>query len=151
MKKKDISKFPATGYSWGAIFKEGENVLIANGYEDGKLITSDTASVNYSFEKNSKPVKIALTSERRKNGNYLVHAKAVDKDGNICLDYNKRVYFSLEGSGKLIENYGVPGKSSIIEMANGQASIEVKAIPFEKATVEVRNQDFKGSYLSINK
>ncbi len=67
---------------------------------------------------------------------------------NRCLDYNERVYFSAEGNGKLVENYGTPTKSSIIEMANGKAQIEFKPIPFEKTTIEIRNQNLKGNYLS---
>ena len=149
-KEKDVSVFPASGLSWSVGFENGKNQIIANGFENEKIITSDTIVVNYTFVKNQKPQRFELSSKRLNNGNHLVIAKAVDKDGNRCLDYNDRIYFSLEGSGKLVQNYGVPGKSSIIEMANGKATIEVKTIPFEKAIIEARNQDFKGNYLVIN-
>ena len=137
--------------NWDIDFESGNNEIIANGFENGNLVTSDTLMVKYSYTENMKPKRFKLTSTRLSNGNHLVVAIAVDKDGRRCLDYNKRIYFSLEGKGKLIQNYGVPGKSSIIEMANGKASIEVKTVPFEKATIEARNQDFKGDYLVLSK
>lgn len=150
-KKKDITQFPASGLNWDIDYESGNNEIIANGFENGNLVTSDTLMVKYSYTENNKPKRFKLKSTRLSNGNHLVVAIAVDKDGRRCLDYNKRIYFSLEGKGKLIQNLGVPGKSSIIEMANGKASIEVKTVPFEKATIEARNQDFKGDYLVLNK
>jgi len=148
-KKKDLKEFPASGLNWSVNFQEGLNKIIAVGNEDGEITANDTLEINYTYRKNSKPVKLILTSDRISNGNHLITASAVDKNGQLCLNYNDRVYFSAEGKGKLIENYGVPGKSSIIEMANGKASIEFESVPFEKATIEVRNQNFKGSYLEI--
>ncbi|MBU0559036.1 MAG: glycoside hydrolase family 88 protein [Bacteroidetes bacterium] len=148
-KKKDISKFPASGATWDVEFLEGVNAIRAVGYRDGKIATEDNLEINYTYKKNDKPEELILSSERLSNGNYLITAKAVDKDKNFCIDYNDRVYFSLSGAGKLLENYGTPGRSSIIEMANGKASIEYKAVPFEEGIIEVRNQDFKGSYISI--
>ena len=47
-----------------------------------------------------------------------------------------------------MSDYGVPDKSRIIEMANGRA--EILFIPGNGTTIiEARNQDFKGSYLTI--
>ena len=73
-----------------------------------------------------------------------------EKEGQPCLDYNKRIYFSISGSGKLLENYGTPTKSTIMEAANGKVQIEFKPMGFDKTTIEVRNQDFKGHYININ-
>jgi beta-galactosidase len=72
-----------------------------------------------------------------------------DKDGQRCLDYNKRIYFSKSGPGALMESYGTPTGSSVIEAANGKAQIEFKPFGIEKTTVEARNQDFKGDYITI--
>ncbi|MBU0476251.1 MAG: glycoside hydrolase family 88 protein [Bacteroidetes bacterium] len=148
--EKDIKKFPAGGLVWNINFKKGCNEIISNGFENGKLVASDTIVVNYSFQKNQKPEEFKLSSSRLDNGNYLISAIAVDKDGKRCLDYNGRVYFTAEGKGKLFENYGFAGRSSIIEMANGKATIEFKSVPFEKSIIEIRNQNFKGNYLEIN-
>jgi len=73
----------------------------------------------------------------------------VDKNGNQCLDFNGRVYFSALSGGKLLENLGTSTGSSVIEMANGKAQIVFKHTPFEKGVIEVRNQDFKGTYITI--
>jgi beta-galactosidase len=148
-KVKDINKFPASGLTWDVNFSNGENVLEAIGFEDAKKTVSDKLEVKYSFIKNGEPETLELSSNRLINGNYLITAIAKDANGNRCLDYNERVYFSAEGNGKLIENYGTPTKSSIIEMANGKAQIEFKPIPFEKTIIEIRNQNMKGNYLVL--
>ncbi|MBI9071493.1 MAG: glycoside hydrolase family 88 protein [Melioribacteraceae bacterium] len=149
-KKKDIMRFPASGLSWDVDFIDGENILTTVGYENNNRVAQDTMKLVYHYSQNKKTEKFVLSSERLENSNYLITAIAVDKDGARCLDYNERVYFSVEGKGKLLENYGVPKKSSIIEMANGKAQIEFKAVPFEKSTIEIRNQNFKGDYFAID-
>lgn len=149
-KEKDINKFPASGFSWNINFPVGVNSIEAIGYVDGKKITDNKLEVNYTFVKNSEPEVFELTPTRLSNGNYLITAIAKDINGNRCLDYNERVYFSAEGKGKLIENYGTPTKSSIIEMANGKAQIEFKPVPFETSVIEIRNQNMKGHYLKLN-
>ena len=147
---KDINKFPASGLSWNVKFRNGTNIIEAIGLENGKRITKDNLEIEYTFVKNGEPEKIVLSSARLQNGNYLISAIAQDANGNRCLDYNERVYFSAEGKGKLVENLGTPTKSSIIEMANGKAQIEFKPVPFEKTTIEIRNQNMKGNYLTID-
>ncbi|MCB0750534.1 MAG: glycoside hydrolase family 2 protein, partial [Ignavibacteriae bacterium] len=149
-KKKDINQFPASGLSWNIEFNKGINSIEAIGFENGKQVAEDKLEINYSNEKNGDPEKFNLFAERLSNGNYLITAIAFDENKNRCLGYNDRVYFSAEGKGKLIENYGTPTKSSIIEMANGKAQIEFKPVPFEKTTIEIRNQNFKGDYLVID-
>ena len=148
-REKDINKFPASGLNWEINFASGKNTLEAVGYVNGKEAARDTIVVNYSFIKNGVPQDIALSYEKIENGNLLITALAVDENGQQCLDYNKRIYFSSDGSGHLFENYGTVTRSSIIEMANGKAQIEFKPEPGKKAVIEARNQDFKGSYLVI--
>jgi len=147
--KKDNSKFPAGGLTWKVKFNEGENMLKAVGYDENKQITKDEIKLMYTSLKNSNPNDILISAEKMKNGNYMITATAVDSKGNRCLDYNSYVYFSSMGKGKLIENYGTTTGSSVIQMANGLAQIEFKPMPLSKAVIEVRNQDFKGSYLTI--
>ncbi len=125
-------------------FEGIENLLLNN------LQTAiDTLNINYTYKKSGTPSEIKLTYKILQNGNYLITATVVDKEKLRCLDYSKRIYFSLDGSGKLLENLGTPTGSSIIEAANGQAQIEFKPDRNKKAVIEVRNQDFKGSYLVI--
>ena len=149
-KEKDINLYPASGLSWKVNFNEGKNELVAVGYNDDKKIAFDTLEINYSFKKNEIPEEIKVIGKKLQSGNYLIEALVVDKNGSRCLDYNKRIYFSVSGSGKLIENMGTPTGSSTIEAANGKAQIEFKPLGFNKATIEVRNQDFKGAYFIIN-
>jgi beta-galactosidase len=146
---RDTKKFPACGLSWHISFKEGNNDVTAVGFNDGKKVTEDALKINFTYKKFDKPDDLVLKSERLPDGNYLITALAVDKDGRHCLDFNKRVYFSALSGGKLLDNLGTNIGSSVIEMANGKAQIVFKHIPLQKGIVEVRNQDFKGTYLTI--
>ena len=148
-RERNTSVFPACGLNWDVGFTEGRNELIATGYADGKIVTSDTNNVNYSTTKADNPVEILLSASQTDNGNYLIEARMVDANERTCLDYNKRVYFDNYGPGKLKRYYGTPTGSDVIEFASGRAFIEF--IPDGKgvATIEARNQDFKGSYITI--
>ena len=92
-----------------------------------------------------------LEQKRLPSGNYLITAYAVDKNGFHCLDFNGRVYFTALSGGKLLEYFGTSTGSSVVEMANGKAQIIFKHTPFERGIIEARSQDFKGSYLIIEK
>jgi len=148
-KEWDISQFPACGLNWDLFFTEGENILIAKGFRNGQVVVADTLTVNYHYEKNGKPIRFDLTTSSLPDGNLLVTATALDKEGRRCLDYQDRVYFYHSGNGKLCVNQGTPTGSSIIEMANGKASITLKPSPGGSCIIEARNQDFKGNYLEI--
>ena len=149
-KKKDISNFPASGLSWEFNFISGENLVEAVGYENYEKIAEHKIDIKYSFLRNTEPEKFKLRSERLSNGNYLISAIAVDKNNNRCLDFNEKIYFSSEGSGNLVSNFGTPTKSTILEMVNGKAQIEFRSKPFEKTTIEIRSQDMKGNFLEFN-
>lgn len=149
VKNRDKSKFPACGLRWGLTFSEGKNTIIAKGKSKEGVEVSDTLEVNYFNGKYGKPNAIYLTSEKIENGKILIVATIRDKEGRQVLDYEKRVYFSHDGAGYLLENYGTPTRSRIIEFANGRAAIEY--VPGEgEAVIEARNQDFKGSYIRVN-
>ena len=148
--KKDIRKYPASGLTWRVKFTEGSNRLKAVGFDNNQVICEDSMVVSYSYKKADVAEKIELIFDRLQNGNYFITATVVDIKGQRCLDYNKRIYFSVSGSGKLLENYGTSTRSSVIEAANGRAQIEYKPLGFAKATIEARNQDLKGDYIIIN-
>jgi beta-galactosidase len=148
-KTRDTKQYPACGLNWQVTFNEGENVLTALGFKEAKPAASDSIAVTYRYRKSDVPDHIQLTSIPMKNGNILITAIVVDKDGNRVLDYSKRIYFSRDGSGKLLENYGTPTRSAVIEMANGKAQIEFQPDGRRRAVIEARNQDFKGEYLVI--
>ncbi|MEM1359920.1 MAG: hypothetical protein AAGF89_17065, partial [Bacteroidota bacterium] len=52
-------------------------------------------------------------------------------------------------AGTLLQHYGTPTRSRVIQMANGRAAIELAPYPAGRAVIEARNQDFKGSYLIV--
>ncbi len=150
LKKKDINSFPASGLVWDYFFEEGENTLIALGYNGNKQVTVDSLIVNYSFTKNETPDELLLAAEALSNGNFMITATMVDAKGQRCLDYEERVYFQCMEGGKLILNQGTNTGSEVINMANGNAMIEL--IPNKGArniVMSVLNQNFKGTYLSI--
>lgn len=149
-KKRVVGDFPANGLNWDVLFEEGKNRLKAVGYKDGKMITEDEMDVNYSYSLAQKADRIKLDYSTLPNGNYLVVATIVDKSNSRILDYEKPVYFTRDGQGELMINYGTPTKSQVIQMANGRAAIELIPDVSGKAIIEVRNQDFKGSYLTID-
>ncbi len=147
--KRDRQRFPAQGLTWKVQFSEGDNLLRAAGYSKGKIVTVDSIHIHYTYRKNGSPDRVVLSADKLPNGNYLVEALMVDKNGQRCLDYNDRMYFDANGDGQLLLNYGTPTRSQVIEMANGRAAIEFHPLPDGTATIEARNQDFKGSYLVI--
>ncbi|MBX2871060.1 MAG: DUF4982 domain-containing protein, partial [Saprospiraceae bacterium] len=148
-KTRDPKAFPAAGLNWDVLFESGENLLIAKGYQQNKLVASDTLNIHYSYQRSGSPANIVLTSSKLDNGNYLIEAQAVDKAGKRVLDYEERVYFSKDGPAQLLINYGTPSRSQVIEMANGRAAIELVPSP-GRTTIEARNQNFKGSYLTLD-
>ncbi len=145
----DVTLSPACGLAWDVAFREGPNELTAVGYDMGEKTCQDSLVINYSTEKSRKPDRIELLARPLPNGRLLIEALVVDVNGKRCLDYNKRIYFSSDGSGSLLINYGSYTGSQSIEAANGRAAVEFQPVPGEKAVIEVRNQDFKGSYLTI--
>jgi beta-galactosidase len=147
---RDIKKFPACGLNWQIDFPSGKNTVLAVGYSQGKAIASDSIMVQYTNRKSGEADHIELVSETQPKGTILVTATAVDLSGQRCLEYNKRLYFSSDGGGELLINYGTSTRSSVIEMANGKAQIEFKPTPGIKSVIEARNQDFKGTYLIVN-
>jgi len=147
-KKRILGDFPANGLRWDVMFKKGANELVSNAYQNGKVVATDRMTVNYSFEEADTPSEIVLNHEPLDNGNTLIVATMRDKEGRRCLDYEGRVYFDLNGAGELLVDWGTPTRSQVIEMANGRAAIEAK-LTTGRTVIEARNQDFKGSYLTI--
>ncbi|MBC6994524.1 glycoside hydrolase family 2 TIM barrel-domain containing protein [Neolewinella lacunae] len=147
-KQRRRGVYPAQGLTWELNFAAGANQLISLGYEGGQLVAADTLALTYAYEKAGSPEEIVLTQRTLPNGHLLIEATMQDAAGRRVLDYEDHVYFSLDGSGKLLVDYGTPTRSQVIEMANGRAAIEL--VPGTgRAVIEVRNQDFKGSYLVV--
>lgn len=150
VKKRNTKDFPAAGLNWNVNFEEGNNTLTSIGItKDGKKV-KDELKVTYRFTKNTKARSLKLNHRKLDNGNYLITATAIDNKGLRCLDYEERVYFQCLNGGEALISQGTPTGSEVIEMANGQASIEVKRFSEDELLqVMVLNQSFKGTYLNI--
>lgn len=149
-KKRTIGEFPACGLNWDIQFSAGENQLTTKGSIAGKMIATDEMTVHYDYTPAETADYIAVSSKMLANGNYLIEAKTMDKKGNRVLDYERPIYFSSDGAGELLKNYGTPTRSQILQMANGYAAIEMVPAETGRAIIEARNQDFKGSYHTID-
>lgn len=149
-KKKNILSFPASGLEWELQFDRGENTLVAIGESDTGTVVRDTLAITYRYKENKSARALTLKHRLLDNGNYLVTAAAVDKDGLRCFDYEKRIYFQCLSGGKTKNSMGTPTGSEVIEMANGKASIEVVPdLNSDTTVISVLNQEFKGTYYEI--
>jgi len=147
-KQRNPKQFPAQGLSWDIPLNDGVNQLKAVGYQEEAVIDQQEHEVIYGRADWGKPDHISLTATAQSPGRYLVTAMMCDADGKRIFDYEKRVYFDLSGAGDLLTDYGTPTRSQLIEFANGRAQIELQKEHLP-VTVEARNQNFKGSYITI--
>jgi beta-galactosidase len=148
-KTKDPQRFPAGGLVWAVPFANGPNELSVEGFIDGEHVASDNLQVTYVVGGQGKFQDLVFTQEDLSDSRVLIMAEAVDADGHRVLDFSDRVYFStLGGDGRLLENFGTPTKSSIIEMANGYAAIEFERGE-QATTVELKAQNIKSRFIEI--
>lgn len=148
-KTKDPQRFPAGGLVWAVPFANGPNELSVEGFIDGEHVASDNLQVTYVVGGQGKFQDLVFTQEDLSDSRVLIMAEAVDADGHRVLDFSERVYFStLGGDGRLLENFGTPTKSSIIEMANGYAAIEFERGE-QATTVELKAQNIKSRFIEI--
>lgn len=147
--KKDINSFPASGLQWSVQFADGKNTVLAKGFDGGKEAALDSVELTFTTQKIDKAEEIQFSQNRLNNGNYLITATVVDCKGRQCTDFNKVLYFANVGAGKFVNPGGSPTTSQVIEAANGVAKIQMKVTPLEPNTIEVRTQDLKGFYYTI--
>lgn len=150
--KKDKQKgvVPAGGLVWQVSFKNGQNALRVIGYNNNNSVAEDQHELTYLVGKHGKYNRIALSAEKLTELRWLIKAEALDKNGNRVLDYQERVqFFNIGDQGQLVENYGTPNKSSIIEMGSGYAEIEYISNG-KPSIIEFRTQNIKGVYLEVN-
>jgi beta-galactosidase len=149
-KVRDPNRFPAGGLIWKTPFANGANDLRVEGFVDGASVASDELRVTYLVGQHGNLHDVTLSQKELGKGRVLIMAEAVDADGNRVLSFSDRAYFSaLDGNGYLLENYGTPTKSSIIEMANGYAAIEL-ARGKQPTTVEFKAQNVKSRFIEIS-
>jgi beta-galactosidase len=148
-KDKQQGVVPAGGLVWKVPFKNGDNSLLVKGFNGIELVAEDTQQVRYLIGAHGKFKRIELTKTKLADNRWLITAEAQDKNGNRVLDYSERAYFfNIGDHGKLLENFGTPNRSSVIEMASGLATIEFEEGD-KPSIIEFRSQNIKGVYLNV--
>ena len=121
-KKRNCQDFPAAGFHWNVVLKEGDNDIEATGYH-GKFRLNDKIQQVYQTQTWEKPAEIRLTQTALDPETVLVQAELVDKNGVRCLDARNFIEFGCTDSKALLRNQGTARGSSRIQAANGLASI----------------------------
>lgn len=148
-KDKQQGMVPAGGLVWEVPFKNGANSLLVKGFNGNKQVVEDSQQVRYLIGEHGKFKRIDMTKTKLDGNRWLITAEALDQDGNRVLDYSERAYFfNIGDHGKLLENFGTPTRSSVIEMASGLASIEYEQGD-KPSIIEFRTQNIKGVYLNV--
>jgi len=150
LKTRDVTKFPAAGLSWDLLPDTGLNTLEARVMEEESILAEHRVEFSYSTNKPGRPERIRLHAETLDNGRVRVHAAVVDAEGAVCYDFNRRVYFDLNGGGTLMRSMGTPNGSQVIEFASGKAAVDLIPEAGKRAVFEARTQDFKGDYLILD-
>ena len=152
-KRRDPDVFPAGGLYWDVKLNEGVNRLEASGFSGGKVVATDSLDIRYSESKYGKAADIRLSSAPAEDGLVRIEAVLVDGKGRRVHSAQDRIYFSHanpESGGVLLQDFGTPDKSAVIELANGRAEIlfdpRGKSVP---AVIEARTQSLKGAWIRL--
>ncbi len=149
-KTKQMGNFPASGLAWTVPFEQGKNTLKVIGYKGKDKVAEDDQVVTYYIGEPDKVDRISLSiAGKTPAGNLLIEALALDKQGRRVTNFEERAYFfNIGEQGSLLQDYGTPTRSAVIEMANGRAAIEFKP-GGEASVIEFRSQNNKGVYLEV--
>ena len=121
-KKRNIADYPAAGFHWDVVLRNGDNVIEAKA---GKL--TDRIEQRYQTEKWGVPVAFRLDkNDTASDGTATIEVQLVDNNGIPCLDARNRISFDIAGDGKLIVDQGTSTGTSSIEAYNGRAIIKAK-------------------------
>ncbi|MDO6571384.1 glycoside hydrolase family 2 TIM barrel-domain containing protein [Gilvimarinus sp. 2_MG-2023] len=149
-RKREQGQFPASGLVWQVPFKEGQNQLSVIGRNNGDNVARDETQVTYYVGEPGKFERLEVTQKMLENGNALIEVSAVDAEGRRLTNYSDRIYFSALGSNDaLVDGFGSPGRSSVIEAADGYASIEVSPQANHPLVIQVKTQNVKGVFVEV--
>lgn len=150
-RRRDGTAFPAAGLVWHVPLRLGANELRAVGLAADGQCVEHTISVEYheaatgpgaAFQWQIQPAKAVGGEEGRQ-----VTIQLVDADEHPLIEDRRRVSFELRGAGRLLACLGIAGGSSVIELANGRASITVLAK--EATTLLVRADQLPETLIPI--
>lgn len=145
-KKRNSADFPASGLRWPVKLKEGQNALVAVGYE-GKQQVEDRIEQEYQTASWGKEKQLILKQIPLGRDTIEVEALFLDGQGVRCLDSRKWVEFGFTGDGKLIRNQGTSTGSKRVQAYNGRAVIRV--VLKGKGVVSVRAEGLQTALLSL--
>ena len=148
--ERNPGHYPAHGLVWLVPFREGDNQLDVVGFDaERQEIARDAMGLTYHVGTPGRFEAVVLTAKKGADGETLIVAEALDKQGRRAIDFNERAYFSvLQGDGQLLENQGTYSGSSMLDMASGFGNIAFKTGQVE-TVVEFRTQNVKGVYLRL--
>ncbi len=126
-KKRDSQDYPAAGFHWNAVLKEGENEIEAIAYRDNKPCLRDKIHQTYQTQPWGAPAQIRLTQAKVDEETILVQAELLDKDGIPCLDACHFIEFGCTDSEALLRNQGTAHGSQLLQATGGRAGIYVKS------------------------
>lgn len=126
-KKRDSQDYPAAGFHWNAVLKEGENEIEAIAYRDNKPCLRDKIHQTYQTQPWGAPAQIRLTQAKVDEETILVQAELLDKDGIPCLDACHFIEFDCTDSEALLRNQGTAHGSQLLQATGGRAGIYVKS------------------------
>lgn len=145
-KKRNSADFPASGLRWPVKLKEGQNALVAVGYE-GKQQVEDRIEQEYQTASWGKEKQLILKQIPLGRDTIEVEALFLDGQGVRCLDSRKWVEFGFTGDGKLIRNQGTSTGSKRVQAYNGRAVIRV--VLKGKGVVSVSTEGLQTALLSL--
>lgn len=125
VKKRNSQDFPAAGLRWEVPMHRGEYNLKVIAHH-ANTVVMDSVAFHYQTEKWGAPAQLQLSVKSFRNDTTIILAKALDRNGILCLDAKNIIRFSLAGDGKLIDDMGTAEGSRKIELSNGQATIRVR-------------------------
>ncbi|WP_321333906.1 glycoside hydrolase family 2 TIM barrel-domain containing protein [uncultured Bacteroides sp.] len=146
-KKRNSQDFPAAGFHWEIVYKEGQNRIEAVG-SDKKARFTDQISQEYQTETWGKEAQIDVTyAPVEKSDTIMIQAQLKDQKGIRCLDSQKVIEFSLIGDGKLIQNQGTSTGSRKLQAANGRARI--RAVVKGKCIILAKSDNIPANFITI--
>lgn len=120
--KRNVQDFPAAGFHWNVVLREGANELKAV----GDMHLEDVIRQDYQVGKWGTPHHIQMTSHLLDDGMILVEAQLEDAKGMKCLDATDVFRFEAIGDVDLVANQGTSTGSQVIQASNGRARIKLR-------------------------
>ncbi|MDE6865538.1 MAG: DUF4982 domain-containing protein [Alistipes sp.] len=125
-RKRNPQDFPAAGFHWSGVLREGPNRIEAVARKGGVELR-DTVVQEYTAAQWGAPAQLRLTVRNETDDMLLVEAELLDADGRRCLDAADFIRFTSTDPTALVRNQGTACGSTYIQAANGRAAIRVRS------------------------